>query len=153
MSLDDIAAATRIQRELLEGLENNNLSGWPQGLYARAWIRAYATVVGLDPADTVDDFCRLYPHGDRRLGGTIQEIAAIVAAPSEYRDEFPHAERRRPPADSAVAAGEMELEAEVAPARQAPLPWYAPVLSAVRPLWIRIAALSPAPKRLRRGLP
>src|SRR6186997_1068230 len=89
LSLDDIAAATRVKRELLEGLEKNNLAGWPQGLYARAWIRGYSAIVGLDPDDTVDDFCRLYPQGDRRARGTILEMAEIVASPPGYRDEFP----------------------------------------------------------------
>jgi transcriptional regulator with XRE-family HTH domain len=98
ISLDEIAADTRIKRELLEALEANDLSAWPRGLYARAWIRAYSSAIGFDPIDTVDEFCRLYPHGDRRAGPTIGEIAAIVASPSEYRDEFaapPEGDRRR----------------------------------------------------------
>jgi transcriptional regulator with XRE-family HTH domain len=95
ISLDEIAAATRVKRELLEAMERNDLSGWPRGLYARSWVRAYATVVGLDPSDTVDEFCRLFPHGDRRTGGTIQEMAAIVAHASEYRDEFDRRQERR----------------------------------------------------------
>ena len=66
ISLDDIATPNRIKVELLEAFENNDLTDWPRGLYARAWVRAYATAVGLDPADTVDEFCRLYLHGDRR---------------------------------------------------------------------------------------
>jgi hypothetical protein len=51
--------------------------------------------VDLDPVDTVEEFCRLFPQGDRRAGSTIQELAAIVASPSEYRDEFGHPEGRR----------------------------------------------------------
>ena len=51
-SLDELAADTRVKREHLEALENNDLSAWPRGLYARAWIRAYASSVGLDPIDT-----------------------------------------------------------------------------------------------------
>jgi hypothetical protein len=88
ISLDDIASDTRIKRELLEGLERNDLSGWPKGLYARAWVRAYASAIGVDAIDAVDEFCRLFPQGDRRVRPTIKEIAAIVASPSEYRDEF-----------------------------------------------------------------
>ncbi len=88
ISLDEIADETRVKRELLEAFERNDLSAWPRGLYARAWIRAYASTIGLDPIDPVDEFCRLFPHGDRRAHDTIHEIAAIVAAPPEYRDEF-----------------------------------------------------------------
>jgi hypothetical protein len=100
ISLEEMAAETCVKRELLEALENNDLSEWPRGLYARAWIRSYASAVGMDPAEAVDEFCRLFPQGDRRANGTIREIATIVAAPSEYRDEFPHAhDRRGAPAD------------------------------------------------------
>lgn len=95
ISLDQIATQTRVKRELLEAFEKNDLTDWPRGLYARAWVRGYATAVGLDPADTVDEFCRLYLHGDRRARSTIQEIASITANESEYRDEFGHEERRR----------------------------------------------------------
>ena len=95
ISLDQIATKSRVKLELLEAFENNDLTDWPRGLYARAWVRAYAIAVGLDPADTVDEFCRLYLHGDRRARSTIREIAAIAASDSEYRDEFGHEERRR----------------------------------------------------------
>ena len=96
--LDEIASATRVKRELLEAFERNDLSGWPRGLYARAWVRAYASAVGLDPIDVVEEFCRLFPQGDRRTHGTIQEMASIVAHPSEYRDEVaPELDRRRQP--------------------------------------------------------
>ena len=94
ISLDEIAAETRVKKELLEALENNDLSEWPKGLYSRAWIRAYATAVGIDPGDTVDEFCRLFPQGDRRLQGTMRDMAVIIAAPPEYRDEFYGQDRR-----------------------------------------------------------
>ena len=95
VSIEEIAGNLRIRPELLEALERNDLTGWPRGLYSRAWIRAYALAVDLDPVDTVEEFCRLFPQGDRRTGGTIQEIASIVASSSEYRDEFSHVEGRR----------------------------------------------------------
>ena len=99
VSLDEIASETRINRAQLEAFEQHDMSGWPRGLYARAWIRAYASAIGFDPIDTIDEFCRLFPQGDRRAGQTITEIAAIVASPSQYRDEadmLPHADRRAP---------------------------------------------------------
>lgn len=61
ISLAEIAGDTRIKRDLLEALERNDLSGWPRGLYARAWMRAYASAIGVDAIDTVDEFCRLFP--------------------------------------------------------------------------------------------
>src|SRR5690606_38674290 len=88
---------------------------------------------GLDPIDTVDEFCRLFPHGDRRVNTTIRELAEIVASPSEYRDEFDHEDRRgsagavRPAPASAV--------------------WYAPLLQAGRALWVKIGSLVPQQAR------
>src|SRR5262245_61632180 len=91
LSLADISAKTRVKEELLEALERNDLSGSPRGLYARAYVRSYAAAVGLDPEYTVNEFCQLFPHGDRRARDTMKEIAAIVASDSEWQDEFHHA--------------------------------------------------------------
>jgi hypothetical protein len=99
VSLDEIVAATRIKREQLEAFERGDLNVWPRGIYARAWIRGYASVIGVDPIDTVDEFCKLFPQGDRRVEETFREFSAIIAHPSTYQDEFEHAaegDRRRP---------------------------------------------------------
>jgi transcriptional regulator with XRE-family HTH domain len=128
VSVEQIADVLRIKPELIAAFENNDLSEWPRGLYSRAWVRAYATAVDLDPLDTVDEFCRLFPHGDRRSGSTIQEIAAIVAAPSEYRDEFKHPEGRR------------STDHDVA--EQKPV-WHAFVSQPTRALWSRLTGAAP----------
>jgi hypothetical protein len=95
LALEEIAADTRVKVEFFEALEQNQLETWPRGLYARAWVRAYASAVGLDPGDTVDEFCRLFPQGDRRVEATLTEMAAVVGHRSEYRHEVePEAERR-----------------------------------------------------------
>lgn len=137
ISLEELAEDTRVKKEMLEALENNDLSKWPRGVYARAWIRSYAWVVGLDPDDTVDEFCRLFPHGDRRASGTIREIAAIVASPSEYRDEFSHPERRGvPPQEQPPSAPESpDL----------------PLAQGVRGLWSRVANAAGPFLRTRRA--
>jgi cytoskeletal protein RodZ len=134
ISLDELASMLRVKRELLEAFERNDLSEWPRGLYARAWVRAYANAVGLDPADTVEQFCRLFPHGDRRAGGTMQEMAAIVAHASEYRDEFGHVTDRRRP------------QGVVLPEQT----WYAAMAQWAQFVWWRmVLALKPTP-RLKR---
>ena len=105
ISLDEIVSQTRIKREQLEAFERGDLENWPRGIYARAWVRAYATVVGLDPIDTVDEFCKLFPHGDRRAQPTFRDFAAIIAHQSTYQDEFEHlaeADRRRSPDGTAA---------------------------------------------------
>ena len=113
VSIEEIATNLRIRPELLEGLEKNDLTGWPRGLYARAWIRAYALAVDLDPVDTVEEFCRLFPQGDRRTGGTIQGIAAIeVCRPLPFVNGKPPrladvmAELRRLGADQSSVSGD-----------------------------------------------
>ena len=90
ISLDEIIGQTRIKREQLEAFERGDLEGWPRGIYARAWIRGYASVIGLDPIDTVDEFCKLFPQGDRRAEPTFRDFAAIIAHSSTYQDEFEH---------------------------------------------------------------
>lgn len=138
ISLDEMATDTRVKRELLEALERNDLSEWPKGLYARAWIRAYASAVGLDPIDTVDEFCRLFPQGDRRAHSTIKEIATIVAVPSAYRDEFQHPEDRR-------QTSAPRINMLPAPA------WHAPLTQTVRALWLRVSAAAAPHLRTRRA--
>jgi len=104
VSLDEIVSKTRIKREQLEAFERGDLEQWPRGIYARAWVRAYANVVGLDPIDTVDEFCKLFPHGDRRAQPTFREYAAIIAHQSTYQDEFEHlAETDRRASDGSPA--------------------------------------------------
>jgi len=137
ISLDEMASDTRVKPALLESLERNDLSEWPRGLYARAWIRAYATAVGLDPIDTVDEFCRLFPQGDRRANSTIKEIATIVASESSYRDEFDHPEDRR------RSAPDVD--------RRQPPAWHAPVTQGVRTLWMRAASAAGPYIRARRA--
>ena len=104
VSLDEIVTHTRIKREQLEAFERGDLENWPRGIYARAWVRAYANVIGLDPIDTVDEFCKLFPHGDRRAQPTFREYAAIIAHQSTYQDEFEHlAETGRRASDASPA--------------------------------------------------
>ena len=104
VSLDEIVTQTRIKREQLEAFERGDLENWPRGIYARAWVRAYANVIGLDPIDTVDEFCKLFPHGDRRAQPTFREYAAIIAHQSTYSDEFEHlAETGRRASDASPA--------------------------------------------------
>jgi len=135
VSIEEIATNLRIRPDLLEGLERNDLTGWTRGLYSRAWIRAYALAVDLDPVDTVEEFCRLFPDGDRRTGGTIQEIASIVASSSEYRDEFSHVQGRR---------------SSDQPASEAPRPsWHAFVIQPGRALWHRLIGALPTLRERR----
>lgn len=61
LSLSAIADETKINMVLLEGLERDDVSRWPGGLYRRAYIRAYARAAGLDPEPIVREFIERYP--------------------------------------------------------------------------------------------
>jgi len=87
ISLDTIAARTNVSIELWIGLESNDFSKWPGGLFARAFVRDYARVVGLDADDVIDDFCRLYPIGDRRVIPTLRAQAELIGHELEAGDE------------------------------------------------------------------
>src|SRR5262245_4125693 len=62
VALDDISAKTKIKVALLEGLEADDLSRWPQGIFRRAYVRAYAQAIGLDPDTLLQQFLALYPE-------------------------------------------------------------------------------------------
>ena len=62
VALEDISAKTKIKLALLEGLEADDLSRWPQGIFRRAYIRAYAQALGLDPDTLLQQFLALYPE-------------------------------------------------------------------------------------------
>ena len=47
LSLDAVAASTKIKASLLADLECGNLSRWPEGIYRRAFLRAYGDCIGL----------------------------------------------------------------------------------------------------------
>ena len=48
IALSSLSANTKIGVALFEGLEREDLSRWPPGIFRRAFIRAYAEGIGLD---------------------------------------------------------------------------------------------------------
>ena len=61
ISLATIAASTKISASLFEGLERDDVSRWPQGIFRRAFVREYARAIGLDPEETLSDFLERFP--------------------------------------------------------------------------------------------
>ena len=49
LTLKTISEATKVSFPLLEGLESDDISRWPGGIFRRAFVRSYADAVGLDP--------------------------------------------------------------------------------------------------------
>src|SRR5262245_48676606 len=61
ISLEAIAANTKISIGLLKGLERDDVSRWPSGIFRRSFIRSYAEAIGLDGDDTVREFLERFP--------------------------------------------------------------------------------------------
>jgi transcriptional regulator with XRE-family HTH domain len=78
ISLDTLAAVTKVGPELWEGLERNDFSRWPSGIFARAFVRDYARAVGLDADEVINDFCRNFPIGDRRADRVIKAQGELI---------------------------------------------------------------------------
>ena len=56
-----IAEQTKIKLSLLEGLERDDVSRWPTGIFRRSYFRAYASAIGLEPDRVLREFQALYP--------------------------------------------------------------------------------------------
>jgi hypothetical protein len=101
ISLDTIASVTKVSVDLWDGLERNDFSRWPSGVFARAFVRDYARAVGLDADEVVNEFCRLFPIGDRRAGRLLQAQAELIGHRLSYAEHGgipPGGDRRaRPP--------------------------------------------------------
>jgi hypothetical protein len=122
ISLASVSEQTKIKLSLLEGLERDDLSHWPLGLFGRSYVRSYAQAIGLDPAATLREFLE-------RLPGSTESAAAM----SEVREIAPDKASRRPPTrievliDSAIGAfharrSEAANRAPAPPAAPAPQP-------------------------------
>ena len=61
IDLAAIAEQTKIKLSLLEGLERDDVSRWPTGIFRRAFVRAYAHAIALEPDVVVREFLELYP--------------------------------------------------------------------------------------------
>jgi len=94
ISLNDIAHRTKVSAELWAGLERNDLSRWPSGIFARAYVREYAHALGIDAEVTVDEFCRCFPQGDRRARRIVKGQAELVGHELQWSDDLPVPDRR-----------------------------------------------------------
>jgi cytoskeleton protein RodZ len=70
ITVRDISARTRIALRSLEALEQNEIGKLPGGIFSRAFVRAYAQEVGLDPDDTVRMFVQQFPIDHVTAGST-----------------------------------------------------------------------------------
>src|SRR5688500_2607777 len=74
-----IAERTKIKVSLLEGLERDDVSGWPRGIFRRSFIRAYAEAIGLPADDVVREFRERHPEPGE------EDVTAALAAAQDNR--------------------------------------------------------------------
>jgi len=89
VTLETIATRTKVARTLLEALERNDVSRWPNGIFRRAFVRGYANQVGLDPDYVVALFLRAFPDGSSSSQGSapLDRASARAAGLAATRPE------------------------------------------------------------------
>ena len=97
LSLTEIATSTKVGGSHYAALERGDCSRWPGGVYNRAFIRAYAKAVGLDPDETAAEFAEYF------------ESAPPSAAPGEVASVHT-AEPARPPLRLGIEPDPYEAE-------------------------------------------
>jgi transcriptional regulator with XRE-family HTH domain len=75
VTLQAIAESTKIKQSLLAALERGEVSQWPQGLFRRAYIRDYASAIGLPAQSIIAEFARLFPEKDN-----VSDVGEIAKA-------------------------------------------------------------------------
>src|SRR5205814_1816515 len=72
VDLRDIAEATNISLRFLQALEQDRTDVLPGGIFPKAFVRQYATYLGLDPDRLATEYA--YSHG----GGAAAEAGAVA---------------------------------------------------------------------------
>ena len=76
IALTSIAEETKIKLALLEGLERDDVSHWPSGIFRKAYLRTYAHMIGFDPDEALREFLELYPDPADVIESTVVALAA-----------------------------------------------------------------------------
>lgn len=106
LALRAISDSTKVSLPLLEGLEADDISRWPGGIFRRAFVRSYAEAVGLDPDDVYRRFEQQYkPSSPEPLAGESRFAAAELALLQQARGQGSAGLRSRVPASRARYVG------------------------------------------------
>lgn len=100
IALITIAEQTKIKLSLLEALERDDVSHWPSGIFRRAFIRAYAQAVGLNPEVVVREFLEVHPEAAE----IVETASAIALAVNAARTDAEPPTRLRDIVGSAIGS-------------------------------------------------
>jgi cytoskeleton protein RodZ len=92
LSVDSLAAKTRVAARMLSAIERNDLSKVPPRPYGRGFVRAYAQEVGLDPDATVRAyFARFEPVAPTQAQHMSDERVGVAGDFSSWARHAPMA--------------------------------------------------------------
>jgi cytoskeleton protein RodZ len=92
LSVDSLAAKTRVAPRMLSAIERNDLSTVPPRPYGRGFVRAYAQEVGLDPDTTVRAyFARFEPVAPTHAHHTSDDWVGVAGDSSSWAMHVPMA--------------------------------------------------------------
>ena len=84
-----IAERTKIKSCLLEALERDDVSRWPNGIFRRAYFRSYAEAIGIDADELLPEFLALHPDPHEAVEidaevarSTVDDLRAATAPPT-----------------------------------------------------------------------
>jgi hypothetical protein len=82
VALTAIAEETKISVPLLEALERDDVSRWPGGVFRRAYVRAYAQAIGLQPEAVLQEFLERYPEPMEENAQVLALAQGVTDGPS-----------------------------------------------------------------------
>lgn len=85
VALTTIAERTKIKLSLLEGLERDDVSRWPCGLFRRSYVRVYAQAIGLEPGGVLCEFLDLYPDPSEHIPAALATPSIAAVDPVSWR--------------------------------------------------------------------
>ena len=139
ISLEEIAAATKISLRLLTALEASDVSRLPAPTFTRGFIRAYARHLGIDPEEMVNAYLM-----DLKSGATAEAPSSKKARP---RSRFLRGRRATAGTIVGGVTTILLLLGLIASPERRPLPATPPAAAALEPVAFKNVALSsdPAP--------
>jgi transcriptional regulator with XRE-family HTH domain len=102
ITLSKISEETKVAVPLLVGLEADDLSRWPGGIFRRAFARSYATAIGLDPELVVRRVEEEHPSEPAEP--TTGALATKTAQPVETRRQSDSQSAAARPAQGTVTS-------------------------------------------------
>ena len=112
VTLEAIAQATKVPASLFAGLERGDCARWPAGVYSRAYVRAYAEAIGVDPDEAVDDFGAAFSETafpESVPGTPPRRIRAAVGAFRLTMDDEPEVRQGRMARRAAFAVADLAV--------------------------------------------